>query len=87
MLRRVFEKPEQACPPKPEAEVETGYEVWYVRGEPRPEVGTKPSIGNRDVLYKSGVYARKALCLPVGRQVLPREVSHVHRLWVVLRGE
>ena len=48
---------------------------------------TKPSMGNRDVLYKSGVYARKALCLPVGRQVLPREVSHVHRLWVVLRGE
>ena len=50
-------------------------------------VTTKPSMGNRDVLYKSGVYARKALCLPVGRQVLPREVSHVHRLWVVLRGE
>ncbi len=38
---------------------------------------TKPSIGNRGVLYKSGVYARKALCLPVGRQVLPQEMSHV----------
>jgi hypothetical protein len=29
-------------------------------------VTTKPSIGNRDVLYKSGVYARKALCLTPG---------------------
>ena len=29
-------------------------------------VTTKPSIGNRGVLYKSGVYARKALCLTPG---------------------
>jgi len=65
--------------------------VWCVRGEPRPEVGTKHSIGKRGMLYKSGVYARKAMCLPVGRQVLPREVSYVP--WDVscdsnwLRGE
>ena len=26
----------------------------------------KPSIGSRGVLYKSGVYARKALCLTPG---------------------
>ena len=29
-------------------------------------VTMKPSIGNRGVLYKSGVYARKALCLTPG---------------------
>jgi len=44
----------------------TGYEVWYVRGEPRPKGGTKPSIGDRGVLYKSGAYAWKVLCLTPG---------------------
>jgi hypothetical protein len=29
-------------------------------------VTTKPSIGKRGVLYKSGVYAQKALCLTPG---------------------
>jgi hypothetical protein len=29
-------------------------------------VTTKPSIGSRGVLYNSGVYARKALCLTPG---------------------
>jgi hypothetical protein len=29
-------------------------------------VTTKPSIGNRGVLYKSGVYAWKVLCLTPG---------------------
>jgi hypothetical protein len=29
-------------------------------------VTAKPSIGKRGVLYKSGVYARKALCLTLG---------------------
>ncbi len=29
-------------------------------------VTMKPSIGNRGVLYKSGVYAQKALCLTPG---------------------
>jgi len=40
-------------------------------------VTAKSSIRNRGVLYKSGVYALKVTCLPVGRQVLPWEISHV----------
>jgi hypothetical protein len=46
-------------------------EGGYVRGEPRPKVGTKPSIGKRDVIYKSGVYAQKVLCLPEADKSYP----------------
>jgi hypothetical protein len=54
-------------------------------------VTAKSSIRKWGVLYKSGVYALKVTCLPVGRQVLPWEISHVP--WDVacdgnwLRGE
>jgi hypothetical protein len=42
----------------------TGYAVWYVRGEWARD--HEPSIRKRGVLYKSGVYAQKALCLTPG---------------------
>ena len=42
----------------------TGYEVWYARGErARDREALHPPWG---VLYKSGVYARKVLCLTPG---------------------
>jgi hypothetical protein len=42
----------------------TGYEVWYTRGEwARDHEALHPQAG---VLYKSGVYAWKVLCLTPG---------------------
>ena len=55
-----------------DASTSTGYEVWYGWGEPRSYIGTgahvtaKPSIRNWGVLYKSSVYAQKALRLTPG---------------------
>ena len=42
----------------------TGYEVWYARGElARDSEALHPRWG---VLYKSGVYASKVVCLTPG---------------------
>ncbi len=44
-------------------------------------VTTKPSIRKRGVLYKSGVYARKVLCLTPGGLLFALG-SRVRRIWL-----
>lgn len=57
----------------------TGFEVWYIRDEwARDHEVLHPQRG---VLYKSGVYALKALCLTPGGLYGVRKEGMVEILW------